>query len=615
MTWTEIENSHLLRGTCNSPGCVSDTLAAPGQTDTAMCGPHRMIDAEIKTRGGHVQQFSAPSGVVPEAFRKKSWIRGDDGVIRDRWGRYVLPDPVTGVLREYTRVSTLKDVFSNSWNIRMWDRRTAVYGVATNPDLAAQAAQAVPDAEGRFAFDNPWREHLDRVAKLAFVAGGGESGANNGTDWHRWRELFDATSDWSNLDVPEEVTKTLVARQAEMERHGLTVPAGMSERVVIIPELDAAGTFDELFEAADGTLFIGDEKSQRAFYDGGLLEAIQLAAYSRAKWIVDVKAVGNDPAANLAALTPMPAVDQTTAKIIWVPIGKGYAELKNVDLTEAWGWAQLAVRLREARKTDWVTTAPAPERLADPRGVPMFAGELPDGVYPVAEEAAERAEAAGMPASTVEPDCRSEFCAKAGRCPERRGTIHEQAVAVKGGPQLDALHLKAHHEAAGRWAPYFDRVAGLEPADESAAASPNTDGCTCTVETHPVSGAVVRIIDLESECPNTNAMHEAERARRRESTLVQMIKNDICTCMPDEAVYCASSNCRGGAALCSNAGHEWNCPFMHAPGVLTVRDEIERKLRELTTTEQMTALWNEHAPAGRWDDGLTELGMKVLGRG
>lgn len=516
--WTQIENSHLLKGGCTR--CGTDTLAAPGQTKTALCGPCRLDRAHEITRGGtDVAVFSAPSVAVPEVFRKKTWLRGDDGVIRDRWKRYVLPDPVSGELREYTRVSTLKDVFSNSWNIRMWDRRTSVYGLAKSPDLVAQAAQAVPDAEGRFAPDNPWRDHLDRVAKLAFVAGGGEAGADNGTDWHRWRELFDAGT---IAGAPDQVIETLKARQTEMQRHGLTVPAGMSERVVIIPELDAAGTFDELFEAADGTLFIGDEKSQRAFYDGGLLEAIQLAAYSRAKWIVDVAKVGNDPAANLAALTPMPAVDQHTAKIIWVPIGKGYAEVKDVDLTEAWGWAQFAVKLREDRKREWVTTAPAPQ--------------LP----PVPDMA----------------------------------DVHEPAWEDQ--PERDARR--------------------------------NPDGTTSQAVLDQISQFIL-------EAPDRAALDRLwkDTGDLWDQDLIDMAQTRAAV-LDTQAERAAAAEARAATApeFCEDAGHAWNCEKPHVPGKMTIRDIIVHRLKSCRTADEMTQIWQTYAPAGKWDDGLTEAGREAL---
>jgi hypothetical protein len=563
VSWTEIENSHLLAGKCNIDGCVSDTLAAPGQTENALCGPHRMMTAEIKIkRGGTiVQTFSAPNTTVPEVFRKKGWVRGDDGVIRDRWKRYVLPDPVTGELREYTRVSTLKEVFSNSYNIRMWDRRTSVYGLAKNPDLAAQAARAMPGADGRFEPNNPWRDHLDRVAKLAFVVGGGESGANNGTDWHRWRELFDATD--GPLDAPEDVARTLEAREREMQRHGLTVPPGMSERVVIIPELDAAGTFDELFEAADVTLYIGDEKSQRAFYDGGLLEAIQLAAYSRAKWIVDISKVGNDPAANLAALSPMPAVDQNTAKIIWVPIGKGYAELKNVDLTIPWEYAKLAVRLRADRRAEWVTTAPVP--------------------------AAPPVQVTGIEGAIRAANSRADLEALWHQCGES-WTPEEVSLAQRHAAALDA---EAERQMAA--------VARDPRAPEDVADA--------------VLEAIERIAAEKSAVVHPTA---AEADAVGKAQIEAVVSADICKCFPDRAEYCASSNCRGGNGLCKGNGHAWNCEKTHTPGVKTIREILVQRIEGLKGAPgaegELTAMWQTQQPLGHWDDELTALGMRVLGR-
>jgi hypothetical protein len=69
--------------------------------------------------------------------------------------------------------------------------------------------------------------------------------------------------------------------------------------------------------------------------------------------------------------------------------------------------------------------------------------------------------------------------------------------------------------------------------------------------------------------------------------------------------------------FCTDDAHTWNCPGPHAPGKLTIREVLVERIKQIGAAggdrqAALTALWQEHAPRGQWDDGLTELGMEVM---
>lgn len=466
--WTQVEGSHLLTGPCS--GCGADAYAAPGQERTARCSA-----CWDRIRGGapvvaQQQQF----GTVEPAEELPAGIyRDSSGILRDkRWNGYMLPDPATGVLRRYRRVTTLVNVLKSKDNITDWKMRLVAWGMSARPDLQQRASGAVVDADGKFT--DPWKKALDEIAQEAFRAAGGERGSDRGTDWHRWREMYDEgpMGRWATAtNIPEDVQRSMRARAHVMESAGLSVVPGMSERVLIIPELDVAGTVDEIFRSTDGVFYVGDEKSQQAWYEGGLAEAVQMACYSRAKWIVDIENLRGialtDPAAALKCLSPMPPVlDQQVAKIVWVPAGKNYAEVKDVDLVMGWKWAVRAAELIADRKGDWVTTAQvqpaapavAPlvqDRLAGTRaGAAYGIDRAPERLIDVPEDFGGISEA-GAPTSA---SCQAAECVARGGCPppEPLKTIYGQMERATG--LADLSWIRGHHIAGGRWAAGFDSL-------------------------------------------------------------------------------------------------------------------------------------------------------------
>src|SRR5437870_10706498 len=98
---------------------------------------------------------------------------------RDRWGRYLLPDPETGEELAWTRVTTVSGILSDRYNLELWAQRMVALGLAKRSDLLALVktnarASATPNG----------KRTLNRVVKDALEAGNSEQRANLGTAIH-----------------------------------------------------------------------------------------------------------------------------------------------------------------------------------------------------------------------------------------------------------------------------------------------------------------------------------------------------------------------------------------------------------------------------------------------
>ena len=76
----------------------------------------------------------------------------------DRYGRYWMPDPVTGEEKSFTRTTTWAKSLSDQWALTDWKTRMTAKGIATRDDLRALAA-ALPIDSGK--------KQLNEVAQQA----------------------------------------------------------------------------------------------------------------------------------------------------------------------------------------------------------------------------------------------------------------------------------------------------------------------------------------------------------------------------------------------------------------------------------------------------------------
>jgi len=175
----------------------------------------------------------------------------DFEIKRDRWGRYLLPDPKTGEERSWQRVTTFAKLLSDTYNLDQWRLRQAAIGLTQRPDLLALIASTPePDTKGK--------ADISKAVDSAIEAAGASTGANLGTAIHAMTEALDRGHD--RPKTTPEISAKLDDYIATMQRHGLRSAPSWIERVLVNPELDVAGTADRFVHCPDGHVRIADLK-------------------------------------------------------------------------------------------------------------------------------------------------------------------------------------------------------------------------------------------------------------------------------------------------------------------------------------------------------------------
>jgi hypothetical protein len=273
-------------------------------------------------------------------------------VKHDFAGRYLLPDPETGEERAWTRATTFAETLADRYGLEQWGKRMVAKGIATRDDLRALAA-ATPLSQ---------KKELNRVAQQALDAVAAKAGANIGTALHEWTAQLDRGEPG---DVPMPWGADVIAYRATLTEHSIITHPGLVERIVCLPELGVAGTFDRIVEWY-GQLYIADVKTAADLsYSWGSI-AVQLALYSRASW------AWNEEQQEWGKVL---APERDKGLVIHLPAGQAKCELYWVDLQAGWEAATLAADVRAWRKrTD----------LAWPIGVDMLARSPVQAVHDLA---------------------------------------------------------------------------------------------------------------------------------------------------------------------------------------------------------------------------------------
>jgi hypothetical protein len=263
---------------------------------------------------------------------------------RDRYSRYLLPDPATGQERAWTRATTVAHTLSDTYALTQWKRRMVAEGMAVQPELL----EKIPALARQIADASDWREAkaakaaLDGICDEAARAAGAEDGSKLGTLLHTITEYDDAGryADIEN-SVPEQLKPDLQAYRAAMSAARVERPAEYIERIVINTEIESGGTFDRLLRLPDGRLVVGDLKTQKTLEFGFLEIAIQLAEYANADAMYD---------ADTGQLGPLPAeLDKTVGIVMHLPVGQATCTLWELDLAAGWHAAKVAHETRRLR--------------------------------------------------------------------------------------------------------------------------------------------------------------------------------------------------------------------------------------------------------------------------
>lgn len=293
--------------------------------------------------------LGVPATTTPRAPADDAFARA--GIPRDQYGRPRLPDPATGVMRSWTRVTTLAGAIEDHFHLAKWERRKVAQGIAMRPDLLALAASAdesEPDG----------KKDLQRAADAAKEHAGASSGANLGTALHSFiRRVVGGTLDVGAIPSawrPDVEAWLRAVAEAELEPLPET-----GETLVVIREFGAAGSFDRLMRCKrTGQLYITDDKSGHGELDYAQTKtSAQLALYAH-----------HDAWWKPEGWQPRHEVSLTRALVLHVPVGAGACTVQSVDLAVGWRIVEAAAEARELRKLKPVSPYGPP--AAGPRIIP-----------------------------------------------------------------------------------------------------------------------------------------------------------------------------------------------------------------------------------------------------
>lgn len=275
-------------------------------------------------------------------------VKPEARIKRDRWGRYEIPHPDTGKTQSWTRATTLASTLADRFGLEQWSKRNVVLGIGARVDLYAQAAAALPED----------KDTLNQIVAQAEEASKAKAGANTGSALHRFTERADAGED---VQAPAPWDADLAAYRSTMNEAGLTVVAGWLERVLLVPEVDVAGTCDRLLDVGRwGALpRIGDLKTAKDVVRYGMTEiALQLSLYAHAThWF--------DPDAGELHEIDV-KIDQDRAIVMHLPVGQGRCTLYEVDIAAGWDAVRLAVDVRNWRKRKNLCAELTPSTTGNP---------------------------------------------------------------------------------------------------------------------------------------------------------------------------------------------------------------------------------------------------------
>lgn len=253
--------------------------------------------------------------------------------------RYVLPDPITGEERLWTRVSTVAKTLADTYHLDRWNERMITKGLGLRPDLALLAANLDVTDD---------KDELQGIVTKAKDAAGSAVGANLGTALHGLCERLDGGEDLSKVRVRPGVRGALDLYQETITENGIVIDASMMERVVLNYEYGIVGRIDRLISRPRiwDLPRIGDLKTGSTLDFGGLDIGIQLALYANADYLWDEEN---------GSWHPFPEIDKESATVIHLPAvsaleGKPECNIFKVDVAKAWEYVRLAMTVREARK-------------------------------------------------------------------------------------------------------------------------------------------------------------------------------------------------------------------------------------------------------------------------
>lgn len=277
--------------------------------------------------------------------------------------QYLLPDVEgTGADKGYTRVTTGAKTLDDTAGLERWKLRSVMRGLKSNPHLL----------EDIDLYADPWEvnKDLDRAASKAHEAAGGVKASEFGTAIHAWCEAVEL-GHVTMEDVPPQFVPFVEVYFRELAKWGISVPLDPTgrpyvERIVYNPATGWVGTFDNLYQLADGSVVIGDKKTAKDLAYSYLAISIQLGDYAGASHILSLDGTRWEP---------MPEVRQDIAVVLHIPSNAepAKAEAVTIELDAGRVAIDAALRVREMRRMAKnvipnMTPLPRPETMTSAGG-------------------------------------------------------------------------------------------------------------------------------------------------------------------------------------------------------------------------------------------------------
>jgi hypothetical protein len=259
----------------------------------------------------------------------------DDGIKRDQWGRYLLPDPDTGIEKGWTRATTLAKSASDTFTLDRWGLRMALKGLMSRPDLQALVASTPLEEKKKL-------NELGQQCKDAMAI---KARANLGTALHTFTEQADRARATRQVEpvIPTPWVYDVAAYVEELNKHKIRIFPDYIERITVIPEVGAAGTFDRIVQLPSGELVILDLKTGEDLSYGWSEIAIQLALYAHGRGLWNREEMKWDP---------MPKVSLTKALVAHLPYGEKRCKLYWINIRQGWSGAYLCKSVRDWRSLE-----------------------------------------------------------------------------------------------------------------------------------------------------------------------------------------------------------------------------------------------------------------------
>lgn len=249
---------------------------------------------------------------------------------QDRWHRYLITPFGEDKPVAHTRVTTIAEVLDDRYNLELWKMRMTALGLVARRDLYALVASTAPDD----------RKALNDACEQATEAAKAKAGANLGTALHRFSERIDRGE--TDLEIPPPWDADLAAYQTALKTADIRIRPDYIEQTVCLSGLSEpiAGTLDRIVENGNG-LFVGDLKTGATLDFSWHAIAVQLAFYSRAQTIYDLRTGQH---------RSMPKVNQEKAFVFHLPVGQAQCTIYTVDLNLGWEAARVSLWARGWRK-------------------------------------------------------------------------------------------------------------------------------------------------------------------------------------------------------------------------------------------------------------------------